>query len=316
MRVADRVTVTPALAVAGALRVPGDKSISHRYALLAAIADGRSTIANYAPGADCASTLSLRRSPWASSHEPQRHARTNPPLVTIDGRGLRGLRAPGGAARLRQFRQHHADAGRRRRRSSLYLDPGRRRFAVAPADAADHRAAVADGRRDHGRTRRSAAGDHPRRRTLPASHFTPETPSAQVKAPCCWPACRPSGETTVLEPASTRDHTERALAAFGATASHSSTGRPIAVKGGQRLTGCATCGARRHLVGGVLGRRRGRPARLRRHDRRRRPEPEPHGAARRAAALRRRRRGDRRGRLARRAGRPSPDPARRADATS
>ena len=58
MRVADRVAVTPALAVSGVLRVPGDKSISHRYALLAAIADGRSTIANYAPGADCASTLS------------------------------------------------------------------------------------------------------------------------------------------------------------------------------------------------------------------------------------------------------------------
>jgi hypothetical protein len=95
MRVADTVTVTPALSIAGALRVPGDKSISHRYALLAAIADGRSTIANYAPGADCASTLSciealgaiVSRTPAARENEPA--------LVTIDGRGLRGLRAPG-----------------------------------------------------------------------------------------------------------------------------------------------------------------------------------------------------------------------------
>ena len=57
MRVADRVIVSPARTVSGVLRVPGDKSISHRYALLGAIADGRTTIANYAPGADCASTL-------------------------------------------------------------------------------------------------------------------------------------------------------------------------------------------------------------------------------------------------------------------
>ena len=57
MRVADRIAVSPARAVTGVLRVPGDKSISHRYALLAAIADGPSTISNYAPGADCASTL-------------------------------------------------------------------------------------------------------------------------------------------------------------------------------------------------------------------------------------------------------------------
>src|SRR5215212_764352 len=93
MRAADAVTITPALSISGALRVPGDKSISHRYALLAAIADGRSTIANYAPGADCASTLSciealgviVSRTPPAAAGEP--------PLVTIDGRGLRGLRA-------------------------------------------------------------------------------------------------------------------------------------------------------------------------------------------------------------------------------
>ena len=61
----------PRATVAGALRVPGDKSISHRYALLAAIADGRSTIANYAPGADCASTL-------ACVERPRRYRLTNP----------------------------------------------------------------------------------------------------------------------------------------------------------------------------------------------------------------------------------------------
>src|SRR5712691_11559382 len=51
-------TIAPARRVEGRLRVPGDKSISHRYALLAALADGPSRLTGYAPGADCQSTLS------------------------------------------------------------------------------------------------------------------------------------------------------------------------------------------------------------------------------------------------------------------
>src|SRR5688572_6407300 len=93
MRVADTVTVTPALSIAGVLRVPGDKSISHRYALLAAIADGRSTIANYAPGADCASTLACVAALGAIVSRTPAADGGATPLVTIEGRGLRGLRA-------------------------------------------------------------------------------------------------------------------------------------------------------------------------------------------------------------------------------
>ena len=52
------VVVRPARNIAGALRLPGDKSISHRYAMLAAIADGRTRLENFSTGADCASTLS------------------------------------------------------------------------------------------------------------------------------------------------------------------------------------------------------------------------------------------------------------------
>ena len=48
----------PARRIAGRVRVPGDKSISHRYALFAALAEGRSVIHGYSPGADCAATLS------------------------------------------------------------------------------------------------------------------------------------------------------------------------------------------------------------------------------------------------------------------
>src|SRR5471030_2049286 len=55
------VTVQPATRVRGRVRPPGDKSISHRYAMLAAIADGPSLIHGYSTGADCASTLSCLR---------------------------------------------------------------------------------------------------------------------------------------------------------------------------------------------------------------------------------------------------------------
>src|SRR5215813_11923609 len=56
------VVVRPAQNIAGALRLPGDKSISHRYAMLAAIAEGSTRLENFSTGADCASTLACLRS--------------------------------------------------------------------------------------------------------------------------------------------------------------------------------------------------------------------------------------------------------------
>src|SRR5579871_4256016 len=50
-------TVSPAKAIGGFITLPGDKSISHRYGMLSAIAEGTSTISNYSTGADCQSTL-------------------------------------------------------------------------------------------------------------------------------------------------------------------------------------------------------------------------------------------------------------------
>src|SRR5579863_8330206 len=54
---ASTVVIRPARNIEGALRLPGDKSISHRYALLAAIAEGTTRLKNFSTGADCASTL-------------------------------------------------------------------------------------------------------------------------------------------------------------------------------------------------------------------------------------------------------------------
>ena len=106
-------TIAPARRLRGRLRVPGDKSISHRYALLAALAEGRSTLTNYAPGADCRSTLACLRRLGVEIDE----ARDG--TVTLLGRGFGQLRSPSGAARRRQFRHDDAAAGRRAGRRSL-----------------------------------------------------------------------------------------------------------------------------------------------------------------------------------------------------
>jgi 3-phosphoshikimate 1-carboxyvinyltransferase len=236
MRAADRVTVSPALSVAGELRVPGDKSISHRYALLAAIADGRSTIANYAPGADCASTLSCVSALGAIVSRTPAARPADPPLVTIEGRGVRGLRAAPGpldcgnsGSTMRMLggvMAAHPFVSTLVGDASLSRRPMRR--IIGPLT-------------QMGATVTAGPGDRPpvtiRGGDLAGIDFTPETPSAQVKSAVLLAGLQARGKTSVLEPASTRDHTERALAAFGARVEVQ--GRLITLTGGQRLTACS-----------------------------------------------------------------------------
>ena len=86
------VTVLPASRVRGRVRPPGDKSISHRYALLSALADGTSRIDGYSTGGDCRSTLDCLRALGVLVEESRR---TPEGLsLRIGGRGLGGLRAP------------------------------------------------------------------------------------------------------------------------------------------------------------------------------------------------------------------------------
>ena len=79
------VTVEPARRLRGRLRVPGDKSISHRYALLAALAGGTSTISGYSTGADCGSTLGCLRALGVAIAETANSDGTS--TVTVTGRG-------------------------------------------------------------------------------------------------------------------------------------------------------------------------------------------------------------------------------------
>lgn len=234
MRVADRIAVSPARAVTGVLRVPGDKSISHRYALLAAIADGPSTVANYAPGADCASTLACLASLGAIVSRTPAPDDQDPSIVTIQGRGLRGLVAPtgpldcgnsgstmrmlGGVVAAHPFISTLVgDASLSRRPMRRIIGPLTQMGAVVTAGPGDRPPIVIHGA------------------SLAGIRFAPDTPSAQVKSAVLLAGLQASGETCVIEPASTRDHTERALAAFGATLRVE--GRSITLRGGQRLEG-------------------------------------------------------------------------------
>src|ERR1700682_3206709 len=80
--------ISPAAAISGAITLPGDKSISHRYAMIAAIAEGETHIRNYATGADCHSTLNCVR---ALGIEGVGGGETE---FVIRGKGLDGLRQP------------------------------------------------------------------------------------------------------------------------------------------------------------------------------------------------------------------------------
>ena len=85
-------TVRPAARpLSGRIRLPGDKSISHRYAMIASIAEGDSRIANYSTGADCHSTLACVEALGAKVRKLETAT------VEIDGRGLLGLQAPAAA---------------------------------------------------------------------------------------------------------------------------------------------------------------------------------------------------------------------------
>src|SRR6266700_5396951 len=81
-------TVAPARRLRGRLTVPGDKSIAHRYALLAALAEGHTRLAHFAPGADCRSTLACLRGLGVEVKEGADGT------VTLLGRGLGQLRSP------------------------------------------------------------------------------------------------------------------------------------------------------------------------------------------------------------------------------
>lgn len=229
MPASSAVTITPARRLAGRLRVPGDKSISHRYALLAALAEGPSELTNFAPGADCRSTLACLRSLGVEVVERPGA------IVTVLGRGLGRLRSPAGpldagnsGTTMRLMTgivSGYPFTSRLVGDESLSRRPMRR--VIEPIERMGARVEATDGHAPltvHGTRLRAIA------------HAT-RVPSAQVKSAVLLAGLHADGVTSVTEPAPTRDHTERALAAFGGAADV--RGLTVSVRGGQRLSGQA-----------------------------------------------------------------------------
>lgn len=193
--------------------------------MLAALADGESSITGYSSGADCAATLACLQALGVDI------SRTGTGL-RIAGRGVRGLReaaAPLDAANsgttvrlLSGIVAAHAFRTTIAGDASLSRRPMRR--IIAPLTSMGARIESQDGRTPlviHG-------GD------LHGIAHAPEVPSAQVKSGVLLAGLQGSGRTTVVEPVRTRDHTERALRGFGVTV-HELPDGSIAVDGGQRL---------------------------------------------------------------------------------
>ena len=221
------VVVHPTARVRGRVQVPGDKSISHRYALLAALAEGRSTIGGYAPGADCASTLGCLRALGVRVEGP---AAPDGATVIIEGRGLRGLAPPAGpldagnsGTTLRLLSGALAghpftsvvtgDGSLRRRPMRRIIEPLSRMGARVTGDGDRPPLTIAGSR-------------------LEGIDFTPPVPSAQVKSAVLLAGLHAAGDTTVRETAGTRNHTELALPEFGVELRRD--GGSITLRGGQR----------------------------------------------------------------------------------
>jgi len=218
------VRVAPARRFGGRVRVPGDKSIAHRVAILAAVASGRSLVRGFAPGADCRATVACLRALGVD-------AASSGSTLTLIGRGLRNLSSPAGpldAANsgtttrlLAGILAGHPFSATITGDASLRRRPMRR--VARPLELMGARVELSGG----GLPMTVTGGG------LRGIAYTTEVPSAQVKSAVLLAGLMAEGETSVRETAQTRDHTERALVQFGAAVKVST--RCTEIRGGQAL---------------------------------------------------------------------------------
>lgn len=228
------VRIVPAKNIVGGVKLPGDKSISHRYAMLGAIAEGVTTIRNYAPGADCASTLGClealgvkidRRSVATARGEFSQE-------LAIEGRGLRGLQAPAGVLDA-------GNSGSTMRMLSGLLAAHPFRSVISGDDSLRRRPMrrIIDPLQQMGACIEARDGDLPpltiQGRPLHGIDYVLPVPSAQVKSCVLLAGLLAEGATSVVEPVALRDHTEIALTQFGADLNRAR--RKASVRGGRVL---------------------------------------------------------------------------------
>ncbi len=201
--------IRPGGALRGSVSVPGDKSISHRSAILGALAEGTTSVRNYSPARDCQSTLSCLRSLGVEVSGTSAG-------IEIVGTGERGFREP----------ERVLDCGNSGTTFRLMLGAlaGMDLFAVLAGDESLSRRpmdrVLLPLSRMGARYDARAGGRLPpvalRGGRLTGISYTTPVASAQVKSAILLAGLRAEGRTEVVEPALSRDHTERMLAAMGA----------------------------------------------------------------------------------------------------
>lgn len=217
-------TLRPARNLTGSLRLPGDKSISHRYAMLAALAEGKSKFENFSSAADCASTLRCLRGLGCE-------VSVEKDAVEIGGMNLR-LRAP--AAPL-----DCGNSGSTMRMLAGIVAAQPFETALTGDESLSRRpmGRIAEPLRIMGAQIETSEAERPPLRIkggqLHGIRYRVPVASAQVKSCVLFAGLLAEGSTTVEEPVRTRDHSELALRAFGATVSRTATSASI--DGGQKL---------------------------------------------------------------------------------
>jgi 3-phosphoshikimate 1-carboxyvinyltransferase len=235
MKNSSDVSVRPARNVRGTVSLPGDKSISHRYAMLSGIAEGPSRIENYSTGADCASTLACMRTLGVSWQKKEDGA------IEVQGSGL-SLAAPAAAldcgnsgSTMRML--SGIVAGQKFSSDQKFVEMvGDESLSRRPMER------VITPLTAMGAHIASQAGKPPLRITgaaLKGIDYTMPVASAQVKSCLLFAGLYADGETRITEPLRTRDHGEVALRAFGAKLDRKSSGQgnELVIRGGQCLRG-------------------------------------------------------------------------------
>jgi len=233
----DLAEVSGAACLRGELRLPGDKSVSHRALILAALAAGRSRITGAGDGADVQSTASIVRALGATVERSEVDGGTvdyrvlspgvdglTPPATALDcGNSGTSLRLMAGVLAGLPFTVVlDGDSSLRRRPVARIIDPLRAMGATLHA------------REDDTLPPLSVIGRSP----LTAIDYTTSVPSAQVKSAILLAGLRAAGSTTVRESVATRDHTERMLRARGVAVRSEGApggGAAVTIDGGQTV---------------------------------------------------------------------------------
>lgn len=222
-----RQTIRPAGRLSGTIILPGDKSISHRYAMIASLAEGTSKIHNYSTGADCHSTLGCVQALGIGVAQEGT-------TVTIDGRGLNGWKQPAG----------DLDAGNsgstiRMISGLLAAQPFTSRIVGDESLSRRPMARIMKPLAEMGAKLEARDGQFPpltiHGGPLHAIDYTLPVASAQVKTCVLFGGLFAEGQTIVREPVLSRDHSEIALKEFGAELKV--TKRVITLEGRPKLTG-------------------------------------------------------------------------------